>query len=196
MSHLQYLQSILSEFDLIRTPDKLTMICYFQEGLKPSIKVKMEQQDRESMDFEEMVQRAINAESKAGLRSSAMIRDSDIHCPQSHRLSNNTASRVQTQGTTAKDSHKEEPKVKEVKPTLSRAAEASEPLEQARKEKKRKKHSKRRDKKEQTPASTANVTEVQQKKKKKNQDRDVSEVTCYNCNKKGHYANTCTKPKN
>ena len=37
------------------TPDKLTMICYFREGLKPSIKVEIEQQDRESIDFEEMV---------------------------------------------------------------------------------------------------------------------------------------------
>ena len=53
--HLQHLQSILSEFDPIRTSDKLTMICYFQEGLKPSIQVEMEQQDMESMDFEEMV---------------------------------------------------------------------------------------------------------------------------------------------
>ncbi len=25
--------------------------------------------------------------------------------------------------------------------------------------------------------------------------RDASEVTCYNCNKKGHYAKYCTKPK-
>ena len=30
------------------------MICYFREGLKPSIKVEMEQEDRESMDFEEI----------------------------------------------------------------------------------------------------------------------------------------------
>ena len=42
-SHLQHLQSILSEFDPIRTPNKLTIICYFQEDFKPSIKVKMEQ---------------------------------------------------------------------------------------------------------------------------------------------------------
>ena len=33
----------------------------------------MEQQDRESMDFEEMVQRAVNAKAKAGLRSSTMV---------------------------------------------------------------------------------------------------------------------------
>ena len=57
------------------------MICYFRVGLKPSIKVEMEQQDREAIDFKEMVQRAVNVEAKAGLRSSAMIRDSDICCP-------------------------------------------------------------------------------------------------------------------
>ena len=49
------------------------MICYFREGLKPSIKVEMEQQDREVMDFKEMVQRTVNAEAKAGLISSAMV---------------------------------------------------------------------------------------------------------------------------
>ena len=109
------------------------MICYFREGLKPSIKVEMEQQDRESMDFEEMVQRAVNAETKAGLRSSSMVRDSDIRCPRGHRPSNSTATKVQTQET--KDSHPEEPKVKEVRPTPSRA-EASKTSNQAHKKKK------------------------------------------------------------
>ena len=166
------------------------MICYFREGLKPSIKVDMEQQDRESMDFEEMGQRTVNAEAKAGLRASTMVQDSDIRCPRGYRPSNSTAAKVQTQGT--KDSHPEEPKVKEIRPTLFRA-EASKLSEQARKEKKKKKHQERQDK-NQTPASTANATEVQQKKKKKNQDRDVSTVTYFNCNKKGHYASTCTEP--
>ena len=172
------------------------MICYFWEGLKPFIMVEIEQQDRESMDFKEMVQKAVNAESKAGLRSSVMVWDSNIRCPQRHRHSNSTTLKVQTQGKNVKDTYPEEPKIKEVKPASSRAAEISKPLEQARKEKKRKRHFERRDKKEQIPTSTANATEVQQKKKKKNRDRDVSEVMCYNCNKKGHYANICTEPKN
>ena len=51
------------------------MIRYFQKDLKPSIKVEMEQQDREFMDFEEMMQRAVNAEAKAGLRSSTMVQE-------------------------------------------------------------------------------------------------------------------------
>ena len=98
----------------------------------------MGQQDRESIDFKEMVQRAVNAEFKAGLRSSAMVRDSDIRYPRGHRPSINTTSKVQTQGTIAKDSQQEEPKVKEVKPTSSWATEASKSLKQARKEKKKK----------------------------------------------------------
>ena len=102
------------------------MICYFRKGLKPFIKVEMEQQDRESMDFEEMMQRAVNAESKAGLKSSTMVRDLVIHCPRSHCSSNSTASKVQTQGITIKDSHLEEPKLKKTKPTPP-WAEASEP---------------------------------------------------------------------
>ena len=49
------------------------MIYYFRNGFKPFIKVKMEQEDRESVNFEEMVQRAINAEAKAGLKSTIMV---------------------------------------------------------------------------------------------------------------------------
>lgn len=40
--YFQYFQSILAEFNLIWTPNELTMIRYFQEDLKPSIKVEIE----------------------------------------------------------------------------------------------------------------------------------------------------------
>ena len=70
------------------------MICYFRKDLKPSIKVEMEQQDRESTNFEEMVQRAVNAEAKAGLRSSTMVWELNAYCPRGHRFSDNTFSKV------------------------------------------------------------------------------------------------------
>ena len=70
------------------------MICYFREGLKPSIKVEIEQQDRESIDFKEIVQRTVNAEAKAGLRSSTIVRGLDIRYPRGHRYSNTTASKL------------------------------------------------------------------------------------------------------
>ena len=70
------------------------MICYFRKGLKSSIKFEIKQQDRESMDFEEMVQKAVNAEVKAGLRFNTMVRDSDIRCPKGHRLFNSITTKM------------------------------------------------------------------------------------------------------
>ena len=69
-----------------------------------------------------------------------MVRDSDIRCPKSHRSSNSTASKVQTQGTPAKDSYPEEFKPKVAKPILFQAAKANKLSEQAYKERKKKKH--------------------------------------------------------
>ena len=66
------------------------------------------------MDFEEMVQRAVNAEVKAGLKSSTMVRKLDARCPRGHRPSYNTSSKVQTQGTTAKEPYTKESRPKKV----------------------------------------------------------------------------------
>ena len=80
------------------------MICYFQENLKLSIQVKIEQQDQASTSFEEIVQKAVNAEAKARLRLIIMIRDLDARYPRDQRLSHNTFFRVQTQGSNYKNS--------------------------------------------------------------------------------------------
>ena len=82
-------------------PNELIIIYYFHEDLKLSIKVKMEQQDKKSVNFEEMMQKIVNAEAKVGLKSTIMIRDLDICYPQNHCLFNNIFSKIQTQGTIA-----------------------------------------------------------------------------------------------
>ena len=114
------------------------MICYFWKGLKPSIKVKMEQQDRKSMDFEEIVQRAVNAEAKAGLRSSTIVWESDARCPRGHCPSHNISSKVQTQGTTAKEPRSEQLKPKDPKSAPSRDDLAEPAKKEDKKEKKKK----------------------------------------------------------
>ena len=40
------------------------------------------------------MQRTINVKAKAGLRSSTMVQDLDIYCPQGHRPSHNTSSKM------------------------------------------------------------------------------------------------------
>ena len=79
------------------------MICYFWGSLKPSIKIEIEQQNRESMNFEKIVQKTVNVETKVGLKSSIMVRDSYICCTRGHRPSHNTSSKVQTQGSNYKN---------------------------------------------------------------------------------------------
>ena len=54
----------------------------------------MEQQDRESMDFEEMVQKTVNTKAKVGLRSSTMIRELDIRSLRGYRPSHNIFSKM------------------------------------------------------------------------------------------------------
>ena len=160
------------------------MICYFRKDLKPSIKVEMEQQDWESMDFEEMVQKKVNAEAKAGLRSSTMVRKSDAYCLKGHRSSHNTSAKVQTKG--SKDSSRsKKPKPKDPKPALSRDDVAESAKKEDRKERKKKLRNQRREHtSEQTPATRVN-TEAPKKKLK---------TRCFHYNKKGNYAIECTEP--
>ena len=133
----------------------------------------MEQQDREAMDFEKIVQRAVNVEAKTALRSSAMVRDSDIRCPWGHHPSNSTAAKVQTQETSAKEPYPKKLKTKEAKlakkkaPALPRTNMA-EFLEQGKKDRKDKKRRfwERKKQSENTPATGDNAINASKKKKK------------------------------
>ena len=66
------------EFDLAATPTESTMIRYFEEGLKPSIKAKMDQDPTHLDDYEELVLKAVRAEAKAGLQPSSYVRKTDL----------------------------------------------------------------------------------------------------------------------
>ena len=77
-SHLEHLQSILMEFDPAAAPEESTMVRYFEEGLKPSIKAEMDQDATHLDDYEELVAKAVRAEAKAGLRPSSYVRETDI----------------------------------------------------------------------------------------------------------------------
>ena len=61
------------------------MIRHFQEGLRPSVRAQLDTQGRNQDSWEEVVEKAVNAEAKAGLQSSSSICDMDSRCPQGNR---------------------------------------------------------------------------------------------------------------
>ena len=106
-AYLEYLQSILIEFDSKWALKEGTMIWYFQEGLCPSVKVKMEQCGRELNSFEELIKKAVDAEAKAAFRPRSYACKTDQYCLRGSRLS---AAKTSTQGQPMKDPRVEEPK--------------------------------------------------------------------------------------
>ena len=109
-----------------------------------------------------MVQKAVNAKTKVGLRSSTMVRDLDAHYPRGHRPSHNTSSKVQSQGSNNKDSSRfKEPKPKDLKLASPHDDAAAEPAKKEdRKDKKKRFRGQKREytgeRKEQTPATGVN----------------------------------------
>ena len=61
------------------------LIRFFREELKPSVKAQMEQRGRELDSWEELVEKAINAEAKASLQPPSILREMDQRCQRGNR---------------------------------------------------------------------------------------------------------------
>ena len=120
-----------------------------------------------------------------------MIRDADFRCPRGHRPSQNTSTKVQTQGSTAKESKLEESRLKDSKPANGKTPAppyTNEPGKTSRQDKKNEYLKKKRDRKNSTPTTGDNA--IKGEKKRNNQ----GDEKCYNCQKKGHFAKNCPEP--
>ena len=171
------------------------MVRYFEEGLKPSIKAKIDQDATHLDDYEELVSKAVRAEAKAGLRPSSYVREADLQVLRGSRPTHTTAHKVQTQGAAIRG---DESRTKALASTL---APDSEPSDKSRKDKKKKHYREKKDSREPredstTPASGVNTAEVGGGGKfSRRKRKDPSKVTCYNCNKKGYFADKCREPR-
>ena len=176
------------EFDPAAAPTESTMVRYFEERLKPSIKAEIDQDATHLDDYEELVSKAVRAEAKAGLRPSSYVREADLQVLRGSRPTYTTAHKVQTQEAVTRGD-KSKTKAPASAPTNL------EPSDKARKDKKKKQHRDKRDSRESkdTPASGVNAAEVGDKKRRRT--KDLSKVTYYNCNKLGHYADVCPEPR-
>ena len=124
-----------------------------------------------------MIQKAVNAKAKAGLKSSTMVRDSDIYCLWGHRPSHNTSLKVQTQETTAKKLYTKESRPKKMKLINGKTFAPSRSDESVKLNHIKKKRKWLKKKKNSILATGNNAIES----KKKLTPGDTSQVTYYNC---------------
>ena len=74
------------------------MVRYFEEGLKPSIKAEIDQNDLALVIYEKLVAKAVKAKAKAGLWLSFYVWKTDLSCLRGNRPAYTTAYKVQTKG--------------------------------------------------------------------------------------------------
>ena len=201
-AYLEYLRSILLEYDPVRAPTKPTMLRYFWKGLKPSILAELEHWDLELENLDQMVKKAVDAKAKSALRPRSSTKEIDQNCPRGSRPANFTVGK--SQSSAIKNPQTEEPKVRGTKSASGppQRFNNNELFDKAQKEKKNKQYQKDWERqKGSTPATRVNAVKMSEQKKK-NKDlshsdrmtRDVNQDTYWNCNQKGHYLNACPEP--
>ena len=108
-AYLEYRQSILLEYDPVGATIELTILKYFQEGLKPFVLAELEYQDLELESFNQIVKKAINAKAKLALWPRSSTKEMDQNCPRDNRPVNSTVAK--SQNSTMKNPWLEELKV-------------------------------------------------------------------------------------
>ena len=141
--------------------------------------------------FEDTIQKTIDAEAKAALRPRFATRETDQHCPQGTQLANSTAAKSQ-------DSPMKDPKVEEPKSWTQEATSPYHPKStktfDRKTQKERKKQCHLEHKRAQNDSGSAPTT-INVPNISSTTCKDLSHITCFNYDQKGHYTTQCPKPK-
>lgn len=188
--HLEHLQAILKEFDAAGAPEESDLIRLFREGLKPSVKAQMEQLGRGLDSWDELVEQAIDAEAKASLH----LQEIDDPCPRGNRPVHTTVAK--TKASLIRDPREEPSKKVQDKPTHSLRSEEAETLDKKSWEKKEQySQEQERDQNPGISATRVHTTRTSVARTSGKVPKDLSQLSCYNCCKKGHYARNCPEPR-
>lgn len=218
-SHLKHLQAILIEFDADGAPEESALIRFFREGLKPSVKAEMEQR----VSWDEFVKKAIDAEAKASLQPPSTLREMDQRSPYGNRPTHTSAGKSQfllprdpcngsfeVKVTTTQepcnwpsdevptyDQPSHSPQSQSSHRYSSHLPSRSENIsvETSDKKSRRKKKARYRKKQGHGRNSGTPVTGIETTSMSGGVSKDLSHITCFNCNEKGHYSYKCPEPK-
>lgn len=83
VAYLEYLQSILLEFNNSGAPEESYLICFFRKSLRPLIQAQIEERIHELDSWTEIVEKAVDAKAQASLQPTSYIKDMDQLCLRS-----------------------------------------------------------------------------------------------------------------
>ena len=186
------------------------MLKYFREGLRPLIRVELEYRDLELESFKQLVKKVVEAEGKASLQPRTTTREIDQYCPQDNCPTYTTVAKSPVSATwdlwdnhpptQASSTWNPQDKPSKKVPTqyntphfsyLHFSRSKNSPDRKTRKEKKKRYC---HDQVWRGSVSTS-VTGVNASSPSVGDHKKLSQVTCYNYRKKGHYARNCSKPQ-
>ena len=79
--HLKHLQTVLRKFDSAATANKEILICYFYDGLRPSIRAQTDEQGWDLDIWKKAIKKAIDAGAKTACQPRSLMREIDNWCP-------------------------------------------------------------------------------------------------------------------
>ena len=186
------------EFDADFAPLEGQLGRTFYDGLRPSIKLWIDEVGRQQLPWDKLLKAANRTEAKARIHNNQHL---DQRCPKGKRPLK----------LTLKDSNEQSSEKTKAAPPQQKFAgspQSEQAAEKAWKEKKKNWHRKKRKKKEAgansegTPATRSNATSGKNKsgqngglnKGQNRSQQDLIQITCWICDKKRHYATDCKEP--
>ena len=137
------------------------MVRHFEDGLKPFVKAKMDEDASHLDDYEELIAKAVGSEAKVGLQPSSYIRETNQQASWGNWLAHITAHKIQTQGA-IKNHCWDKSKAKVPVPN---STQNSDPSDKARKDKKKKQHKAKQE--ASAPATRVNAAQIWEPRLKK-----------------------------
>ena len=185
-AHIEHLQTVLKEFNPVAAPTEEVLICYFCDGLRPSIRAQTNKRVQDLDTWEEAIKKTIDAEAKAACQPQSLRKEMDNRCPQCH-----WPTKTDEPAREPSDTDNNSFRPQESKTQALQRSENADTSEKAWKEKKKNDQRNKRDRRAQEGSTLATgintKTSGGDNSKRKNRP-DPVQITGWNCNQKGHYS--------